>query len=125
LYGCPYGHIFSAGDLVRRFQAQERFTYLGGLTAQRLVSRADGAEVAVARADGTEKILQADRIFVAAGMLGTAQLMLKSFFGSQDSLTFRDGQYFLLPFLAPAPRAENLHTLSQLFLELDGEVPLH
>jgi choline dehydrogenase-like flavoprotein len=32
----------------------------------------------------------------------------------------QDGQYFLLPFLARAPKSEPLHTLSQLFLELDG-----
>lgn len=125
LYGCPYGYIFSAHDLVRRFRSQDRFTYLGGVKAQRLASRADGAEVTVTDADGTQKTLSADRIFVAAGVLGTARLMLKSFFGSEDSLTFRDGQYFLLPFLAPAPKAEALHTLSQLFLELEGDPPLH
>ena len=89
------------------------------------MSRPDGADVTVARTDGTQETLHADRIFVAAGMLGTAQLMLKSFFGSGDSLTFQDGQYFLLPFLAPAPKAEALQTLSQLFLELDGEAPIH
>jgi choline dehydrogenase-like flavoprotein len=125
LYGCPYGYIFSSADLVRRFQAQERFTYLGGVKAERLVSHADSAEVTVAQVDGTQKTMKADRIFVAAGMLGTARLMLKSFFGSEDSLTFQDGQYFLLPFLAPAPKAEKLHTLSQLFLDLDGEAPVH
>jgi choline dehydrogenase-like flavoprotein len=122
LYGCPYGYIFSSGDLVRRFQSQERFTYLGGLKAQRLESRTDGADVIVTQADGAQKILQADRVFVAAGVLGTARLMLKSFYKPHEAMTLQDGQYFLLPFLARAPKSEPLHTLSQLFLELDGAV---
>ena len=125
LHGCPYGYIFSAADMVRRFQSHPRFTHLGGVKAERLASQDDGAEVTLIHADGGQKVLRADRIFVAAGMLGTARLMLKSFFGSGDFLTFQDGQYFLLPFLAPAPKAEAAHTLSQLFLELDGEAPVH
>ena len=92
LYGCPYGLIFSSADVVARLKSRDGFTYLGGLKAERLVSRGDGAEVTVTQEGGTQKTLGADRIFVAAGVLGTARLMLKSFFQSGEALTFRDGQ---------------------------------
>jgi len=125
LYGCPYGYIFSSDALVRQFQSQDDFSYRGGLKAQRLLPQADGVALVVSHADGIQETLQADRIFVAAGVLGSAQLMLKSFYGPDDALILRDGQYFLLPFLARAPKAESFHTLSQLFLQLDGDAPVH
>jgi choline dehydrogenase-like flavoprotein len=125
LYGCPYGYIFSSHQLLPRFQAQEKFSYRGGLKALRLVSRADGTDAVVSQPDGSQTVLTADRVFVAAGVLGTARLMLKSFYPAGEALTLQDGQYFLLPFLAPSPKPEALHTLSQLFMELDGPAPMH
>ena len=49
LYGCPYGYIFSSADVVTQLRSRDGFTYLGGLKAQRLVSRGDGADVTVTR----------------------------------------------------------------------------
>ncbi len=72
LYGCPYGYIFSSADVVAQLRSRDGFTYLGGLKAQRLVSRGDGADVTVTQGDGTSTTLSADRIFVAAGVLGGA-----------------------------------------------------
>jgi choline dehydrogenase-like flavoprotein len=125
LYGCPYGYIFSSDALVRRFQARQSFSYRGGLTVQRLMSRDGDAELVATDSDGSQLVLKADRIFVAAGVLGTARLMLKSFYGADEALTLQDGQYFLLPFLGPNRRREDAHTLSQLFMELDGAAPIH
>jgi choline dehydrogenase-like flavoprotein len=124
LYGCPYGYIFSSDVLLQQFHAQEGFSYRK-LTVDRIVSIAEGADVVCADTDGSQIVLKADRVFVAAGVLGSARLMLKSFYGAQDALTLQDGQYFLLPFLARSPEPEAVHTLSQLFLELDGAAPIH
>lgn len=125
LYGCPYGCIFSADMLVRRFREREGFVYRGGLQARRIAAMPRGVRVTATQADETELTIEADRVFVAAGVLGTARLMLRSFCEREEALTLRDGQYFLLPFLSPDPALETSHSLSQIFVELEGAEPVH
>ena len=122
LYGCPYGYIFSSDELVRNFRDHPNFEYRPGLRADRLEEHECGGEVICVGNDGTRTTISADRIFVAAGVLGTPRLMLASFGTYEDRLTLHDSQRFLLPFLtsAASPRHAPLHTLTQIFLDLKG-----
>ena len=124
MYGCPYGQIFNAAAVVERL-ASERpaFDYRGGLRVTRFFDTEDGAgiEAIALQSDGPVR-LEAKRVFVAAGVLSTAQLTLRSLRQS-GPVQLRDSQYFLLPlFMKNGPRLdpahEAQHTLAQMFLEI-------
>jgi hypothetical protein len=65
--------------------------------------------------------VEADRVFLAAGVIPTAQILLRSRSLYNSPVFLKDSQYFLLPLvqLKSAGRApeEALQTLSQLFVE--------
>jgi choline dehydrogenase-like flavoprotein len=122
LYGCPYGYIFSSDMFVRLYRDHPAFEYRAGLRAARIEEQGGSTQVFCTRDNGTQTMISADRVFVAAGVLGTARLMLASFGTREDRLTLHDSQRFLLPFLGlhAHPRHAPVHTLSQIFLEVEG-----
>lgn len=125
LHGCPYGYIFSSTDMLRRYRPNPQLTYRSGLKAKQIVEHGAGCDVVCIDDRGEELVLGADRVFVAAGVLETTRLILASVGRLGDQTILRDSQYFLLPFLSrhASSKAERLHTLSQIFLELDGAQP--
>jgi len=62
---------------------------------------------------------EADRVYLAAGVIPTAQILLRSQAAYDQPLTLRDSQYFLFPLLLARRtrdvQTEALYTLSQLF----------
>ena len=122
LYGCPYEYIFSSDALVRNYRDHRAFEYRPGLRADRLEEREGGGQVICVGDDGTRTTISANRVFVAAGVLGTPRLMLASFGTWEDRLTLHDSQRFLLPFLTSTSSVRHapLHTLTQIFLDLSG-----
>src|SRR5207248_2834761 len=79
LHGCPYDCIFSSAGWVR--SARPGFELRAGLRALRVEEDEAGARVRCAAADGALATLAADRVFVAAGALGTPLLLLPSLAG--------------------------------------------
>ena len=123
MQGCPYGYIYNAADTVRDLQEDNNFDY-----------RRDVIVTMVREADGRVRItgfhretraplnFEVKRVYLAAGVIPTAQILLRSQGAYDHPLTLRDSQYFLFP-LALARRTrgvqtEALYTLSQLFIEL-------
>ncbi len=90
LYGCPYEYIFSSDALVRNYRDHRAFEYRPGLRADRLEEREGGGQVICVGDDGTRTTISANRVFVAAGVLGTPRLMLASFGTWEDRLTLHD-----------------------------------
>ena len=76
---------------------------------------------------GEARRFEGDRVFVGGGVLSTTKILLQSLGMANASVRLKDSQYFLLPFVRFAGTAgvskEQLHTLSQVFLEvLDHEL---
>lgn len=118
LHGCPYGYIWSAADQLARLRANPGLTYRPGAIALRFEERADGVTLHL---QGGET-LAAPRVFVAAGVLETARILLASL-PMLGGLDLRDSQHAFLPALHrwrnPArPDRGRFHTLPQVFLEL-------
>jgi choline dehydrogenase-like flavoprotein len=71
--------------------------------------------------NGAEQVFDGAKLFLAAGVLNTAEIMLRSL--GQESLEIKDSQYFIFPLLqrkaSPDVLHERLHTLAQAFLEID------
>jgi choline dehydrogenase-like flavoprotein len=123
LYGCPYKLIFSAADVVDRLCASGRLRYQPDAYATRFAEDASGVRLWVRSGAGEVTELSGERLFVAAGVLPTALLVLRSLDKPDISLPLLDSQQFLLPLLHtwaadPDPSTEPRHTLAQLFIEI-------
>ena len=122
--GCPYGCIFNSADTVREMRKNPRFTYLPDVIVTHLREEAEGIVItALDRPSRTPRSFTARRAYLAAGVIPTAQLLLRSQAAYDRPLLLQDSQYFLFPLLLakrwPQVQQEQLYTLSQLFVELD------
>jgi choline dehydrogenase-like flavoprotein len=123
LDGCPYGCIYNSADTVRELRAGKNFSYQRDVIVTSL--RENSGKVFIAgfhRATRAPLAFEADRVYLAAGVIPTAQILLRSQNAYDQPLRLRDSQYFLFPILLARhtrdARAESLYTLSQVFLEL-------
>ncbi len=124
LSGCPYGLIYSSGQTVSDLIQSGRVTYFQDHLVEKFEQT--GTEVLV-----TGKSLvtnesfskRAVRVFVAAGVLPTAKIVLNSIAAFDTSITLVDSQSFIYPLLrfdnTHGVETEKMHTSSQVFLEID------
>ena len=120
LHGCPWGYIYSAAQTVDELKQKAGFTHRPGAMVQRFNETADGVEVVL---EGGE-VMGGKRLFIAAGVLETARIVLTSRPENRGDLPLLDSPYFFLPMLhrwtAPRPPDRLPHnTLPQLFAEID------
>jgi choline dehydrogenase-like flavoprotein len=127
LHGCPWQYIYSTGRTLNQLQTKPNFSYRPGQIARSFGEDVTGASVSLV--DG--RVLRANRVFVAAGVLETARLVLASHPGTGRSLTLLDSQHMFVPMLhrwraRPRPDRMPMTTLPQMFLEIDApEVSPH
>jgi choline dehydrogenase-like flavoprotein len=123
LYGCPYGCIYNSADTVFELRVNGNFSYERDIIVTTVHERS--GKVAIEgfnRQTRAPFLLEAKRVHLAAGVIPTAQILLRSQAAYDQPLRLRDSQYFLFP-LVLARRTndvkyESLHTLSQVFIEL-------
>jgi choline dehydrogenase-like flavoprotein len=125
LYGCPYGCIYNSADTVNEMRADENFKYQRDVIVTKL--RENGVKVFI---EGYNRLTRAplsfevNRVYLAAGIVPTTQILLRSQNAYDRPLRARDSQYFVFPLLtarrARNVRTESLYTLSQLFIELNN-----
>ena len=127
LHGCPWDLIYSARSTLKTLGAHPRFTYRRDAEVRHLAH--DAGRVSVTLADGIT--VHGDRIFLAAGVLETARILLSATASAPDELVLKDSQQIFLPMIHTwrSPRRPDrlpLHTLAQLFIEIDdAEVSDH
>lgn len=123
LSGCPYDLIFRADHALARLQKNSDFQYLSGHLVEEVRHVTDGVSAICCMPDGSRKEVSGFRAFVAAGVIGTAKIVVQSLGLNQQDLSIYYHPYFLLPvFLLKSvrrPESEKLHTLAQVFLEID------
>jgi choline dehydrogenase-like flavoprotein len=115
LAGCPRELIHSARHSLPALQAAG-LEYVSGVRVRRLEETQAGVKIT---ADG--QAFEADRVFLAAGALNSTEIMLRSL--GRAEAVLKDSQYFVLPLLqagaAKGVAESPLHTLAQLFIEID------
>ena len=113
LYGCPYELIFSTRPLLKQLVAEGRISYRPGR-----VTQVSGGDV---RIEGQTDPIKAERTYLAAGVLGTAQILFASL--GLESLSLRESSHMFTPFLstwaAKGTGSGPHHTLTQAFVEID------
>ena len=115
LHGCPWALIWNAGHRLDALAEMPGFAYQAGPPVVAITENGDGTQARLA--DGST--IEAKRIFVAAGVLQTARLVLGM--GFVRRLVLRDSQFAFLPMLhlRAAPDLGPLTTLPQLFAEIE------
>jgi len=122
--GCPYGCIYNSADTVRAMQRETNFRCQTDVIVTMLRENPDGVVIeGFNRLTRAPLSFKAGRVYLGAGVIPTAQILLRSQGAFDRALILRDSQYFLFPILlfrrVRDVHAETLHTLSQVFLELD------
>ncbi|MEZ5914255.1 MAG: GMC oxidoreductase [Parvularculaceae bacterium] len=125
LVGCPYGLIFSAASALNALAEDKNFTYESGLRAVRFESRDQSAALVVENIkSGERSTIEGDRLFIGAGVLSTARIVLNSMPDTIRALTLRDSQHLLMPMLHQWAPPRDLafgprNTLAQAFVEMN------
>lgn len=123
LRGCPRRLIYNSAASVEQFQSHPKFRYVGNFVLDELCERDTDVLLRGTR-DGNSAELSAARVYLACGVLGSARVMLASMNAFGRRLGVKDSQYFLVPLLhftgVPDVEGEALHTMSQVFMEMDG-----
>lgn len=122
LHGCPYEYVFKASQVLEKMIQTPRFAYRPGLRVTSFGEQADGVEVVCRREDGTAEIVRGARLFLAAGVLQSSEIVLRSA-APQSEVELLDSQHLFLPMLhlwrtAADPGRERRHALTQVFVEL-------
>jgi choline dehydrogenase-like flavoprotein len=134
LYGCPRNAIYSAAQTLHHLMRKKQACYVKNVVVDRIEEAGEMVRIhAHDRLSGASKTFDATRVFLGSGVLPTAKILLKSLQQPGATLTMRDSQYFLLPLLglygASYFSRANLHTLSQVFIEITdqalGGYPVH
>ncbi len=131
MYGCPYGYIYNSEDTLRELQRHPNFRLQSGVVVTRLSETAAGISIeGIDRSSHAPFAAVASRVYLAAGVIPTAQIMLRSSSLYDFPLSIQNSQYFLIPLAlarsAGDVRGEALHTLSQLFIEIfDSKISPH
>lgn len=123
LSGCERGAIWNASLTVDALRKRQGFEYRGGVKVLSIEERAEGVRLHVARDGQSRSVVDGEKIFLACGPLATARLVCGSFGAPPEGLPLLSQPYFVLPLLldrdVPGAPEEKLHTLAQIFLELD------
>ena len=121
--GCVYGCIYNSADTVRELQQDKKIAYHGNVIVKTVAEQ--GAKIIIKGVDrktGAALLFEAERAYLATGVIPTAQILLRSQSAYNRPLILRDSQYFMLPLLtarrAADVQTEAFYTLSQLFIEI-------
>ncbi len=134
MYGCPHNAIYSAAQTLNHLVHKKQVSYVKNVVVDRVEEAGETVRIhAHDRLSGASQTFDAARVFLGSGVLPTAKILLKSLQQPGATLTMRDSQYFLLPLLgfhgAYYSSQVNLHTLSQVFIEIVdqalGNYPVH
>ena len=132
LYGCPYGFIYTSQETLRdMMRNSNRFTYVPGYLVQSLRESGGTVEInAVSIATGESAVFESSRVYLAAGVFSSTRILLESLKAYDRPVTMTQSENFLLPLLMTQSfsgvASERLHTLSQVFLELnDRSISTH
>ncbi|MGO9854848.1 MAG: 4Fe-4S ferredoxin [Acidimicrobiales bacterium] len=126
--GCPHQLIYSSSHTFDRLRAQKRITYRPDLLAVQL-DEVDGGPHVLVQSTTTGRLerMEADRIFVACGGIGTTRLVLGSLGAFDQAVYLQESVQFVMPTVSmrpvPDPRAARNFTLNQfnLLYDVTGE----
>lgn len=122
LTGCPHDSIWWAGKQFEKWEAAGLIRIVRGILVQSLVEQGMHVTLRVCNEQGDQEFLHARQIFLAAGVLATAAILISS--GVTSQLTVRDSQTAFGGMVGVRSRPARLvktHSLSHLWIRTMGE----
>ena len=124
LYGCPYSLIYSSAHTLEDLVQSGKVTYIKDHVVEKLESVPGGVKIHALDVRGNTPVaFHARRVYLGAGILPTAAIVLNSLGAYNTPLRMLDSQYFIYPFFrfrkTAGVQTESLHSLAQAFLEID------
>lgn len=124
LSGCPYGLIHSSSHTLQEMIDRGEVEYRKDHFVEHLAPDADGVMLSGKLLDSDRRFtIRCRRVFLAAGVLPTAAIVLNSLSLFETPVTLLDSQYFIYPLLrfgaTKGVLEERMHTTSQIFVEVD------
>lgn len=118
--GCVYGAIDNAVTHLERLEAAAQISYRSGLVVRSVTETGNRVVVQCERVDGGSERLEASRVFVAAGAIGSARIALESLEMWDHAVRLVSNHGFVAPVLVarPAPSWPSTMTLASFFVEL-------
>lgn len=106
--GCPYGLVYSASQTLDRLAAEGRILHRADLMAVKLEQTGGGSSRATfldLRTGGAE-VIEADKILVACGAMGTTRLVAGSLKLFDQEIPAGESAQFTIPMLSLRPTAD-------------------
>lgn len=124
LSGCPYSLIYSSAHTIDQLISQGAIDYHPHHFVERVEAKHGLATVyGYNLLDKNKFAITAKRVFIGAGVIPTARIILESMDYFDRPVLLKDSQYFIYPMLRLTKpvnvESERMHTTSQLFLEID------
>lgn len=122
MYGCPYSLIYSSDQTLATLLTTGRAQYRPGILVRSVHETPSGVSIHASTSDQQPVSFSGDRVFLAAGVLNTTAILLRSLNATNAAVHIHDSPYFLLPMLrlrnTREVMREPLHTLAQIFMEI-------
>jgi choline dehydrogenase-like flavoprotein len=131
IYGCPYDLIYSAASTMDRLSANQNFRYQNGVLVEKLAEAGGEIKIQARSLYGSEELeFHGDRVFLAAGVLSSTRILLRSLDAFNRPLVIRHSEHFQLPLIRYRKTrdiaSEELHTMTQVYIEIqDGDICDH
>lgn len=130
LHGCPRELIYSSRQSLGDLVASGEVSYVPGVVVTSIAEAEGSVRIHARTLDGAQCSFDGERVFLAAGVLNTTTILLRSLQLYDRPVEILDSQYFLFPMVqaaaAPDVVDEDLHTLCQAFIEIrDAAVSEH
>ncbi|MCX7120282.1 MAG: GMC oxidoreductase [Gammaproteobacteria bacterium] len=126
-HGCPNNLIYTANDTLNQLLSHPQFTYINNVVVEKIIEQENDVTIfALELSAGKKPIMfKAERVFLAAGAIGSTKILLNSLNLFNHPVLLKDSQHFMLPCVmkksASSVEKEKLHTLTQLSLRLKNE----
>lgn len=106
--GCVYDLIYSASQTFDELRRRNAVDYRPGLLVHRIEEDASGQVFvhAAERSTGRAHTIQADRVFIGAGAIGTTRIVTNSLGYTDRTIRMEESVQFVMPFLSRRAVAE-------------------
>ena len=122
LYGCPQQFIYNTAQTLEELLGHPGFEYISNARVTDLEEHEGHVDLILDRDRATRK-MSFSRAFLGCGVLNTSMLVAR--LTGVSRFIAKDCAYFIVPFLrfsrSPQVSKERLHSLAQLFIELEGK----
>ncbi|WCL51271.1 GMC oxidoreductase [Leptospira sp. GIMC2001] len=126
LYGCPEDLIFNSWNAINRLAKDEKIEYKSNSEIVKFKEFDNHVVVTIKDlVSGNIFEVSTERVYLAAGAISTAKIILESRENYNEEIQIKDSQYFIVPFISffgsKGIFKEKFHSMSQFYLEVKDE----